>query len=1596
MICAICIIFTTCGALSLANAMTADEVKSLIDALIASDVTLENWSSYEVDVENAVNAEAELADDELATYEALTTVDGVLYSEVLDEMELIVETGSVYDAIMGLPQDEYDLGTGEWIEGINATNYQGWYEYVVDLSVEMDALTTEQQRLLGETVLARYSTAAEELLFYWEDYVSQVVSALEAVYESNVAWDAKTDAEKLADYQTKKTQYLKADQKVDALYTSDEDAYKPDQLEDVDAVLAENGISETAEQILARAEELINGIYESKMGAIVDIKDEIEGMLPISIDNCADINEKAIEALEQYNVLKDAIGATYWEELKDDALETALNDYKDESAEWMDAKAFKDVVDKLVTDIDETTITKENYSTYVQKYEEASEVYEALSGFEKALQPTIDAKAALDAVKVNLDAFADEWVTAVKDAIDAIPDFDHTTYTDQAAWADVVEKIGAARAAYNEINVLANALVAEITNYADLTAAEAEMAEIKADYLAAGAVVGKIDALGEVGDLANDDITLASRTAIDEAFAAYDGLTDTQKTLVANYADLETADDECATLETKKTEIEGYIEDFNDAKALVEYTTEDADIETAVIDATAAYDAAVAIADDTTAYGTKLASLVTTLKADKEAFDAYVDAIVDLRAKGEALVAAVDAISVNVDIRESENLEGRLVAYAVTADAIDEMNQLFAEAGTAYAAYNSAVTTIESHYGELPVEEDPYVIYEEDKSYYEEASALWYENNPTEAVAAVDNWVEAVEELFNVIDEFCESDLEGTELGYVDLVDEYEAFEILAKNYLYSNYLEILSKYDYIGIRIGQYKAAANIIETANNVEIPDRPVKYGGVYDGVTITLELYKEAVDTYEDDLTAASEAITVAYNTYNNSDTATKEIAGVDEAYEALQEKEAECTVRNAALAFDKKVIEAADKFATATHPTYEEIIALKDELAGLDSSVGGAITSAALLLDLEVDAVEDLITNIGTFDIYDVIADRDAVTDKIDAARAAYDILITDPQQINVENYQTLLDAEELLGQIDVAIAFIEAVDALEVVDEANWEQVKADAEALRVEYNDFDDVTKDMVVEAYRKLQDKQAEVVSFMLSLLPDLETVRGYVVPDDMDAIDAVIEMLYAIDYTDANGNSGGAYRELTTYSRLRVVGYAKYGVTIEELKDKLAEYNQLKANAVIEAIEAIAYYDANGNITMTYLNYEDYLDAIEAAEDAYAAYVEEIDEYRNTVGCLTTIALPYLVTNKTTMDEARADYDRFAAAEGRAADVVALLDAFYAAYPTVDDVTRDNYKTVKDDITDIEEAYAELDSLAKKFAEEGVEGLAEYTDKYYAVERYMAVYEAIDALMYNEDDTTTSMYDDIVENEAFDAEYGLIISDIEAKYEDLTPEEKIEVTNYAILETARDAYNENVAAAIAATIAAIDAIYQIAELDDFALTNVELEAAIDEANDWFNSLSADNQAEVTNADKLVAANEKIASLTDPDEVIEAIDALGDPEEIEITDENYVEITAAVEEAKALYDTLAEGDKLVVGNYSVLEVWVEKVEAFEPDRSGDINDDGVVSVTDISAMVDYVLRRDTFDDVQFERANLVVDEGEEQVIDIFDILAAIELIIF
>ena len=189
-------------------------------------------------------------------------------------------------------------------------------------------------------------------------------------------------------------------------------------------------------------------------------------------------------------------------------------------------KAAAAAVDAKIAALGEITLESEGAIV------EARAAYEALSDVQKTLVLNL---AALDEAEAKLAELKQEELDkAAAAAVDAkIAALGEITLESEGA---IVE----ARAAYEALSDVQKTMV---LNLATLDQAEAKLAELKQaelDKAAAAAVDAKIAALGE--------ITLESEGAILEARAAYEALSDVQKTLVLNLATLDQAEAKLAEL----------------------------------------------------------------------------------------------------------------------------------------------------------------------------------------------------------------------------------------------------------------------------------------------------------------------------------------------------------------------------------------------------------------------------------------------------------------------------------------------------------------------------------------------------------------------------------------------------------------------------------------------------------------------------------------------------------------------------------------------------------------------------------------------------------------------------------------------------------------------------------------------------------------------------------------------------------------------------------------------------------------------------------------------------------------------------------------
>ena len=226
----------------------------------------------------------------------------------------------------------------------------------------------------------------------------------------------------------------------------------------------------------------------------------------------------------------------------------------------------------------------------------------------------------------------------------------------------------------------------------------------------------------------------------------------------------------------------------------------------------------------------------------------------------------------------------------------------------------------------------------------------------------------------------------------------------------------------------------------------------------------------------------------------------------------------------------------DAIGTVTLDSEETIKAARDAYDALTDAQKEQVGNYQTLLDAEAkladlkaaDAVEKLIDAIGT-----VTLDSE---ETIKAARDGYDAL-TDAQKEQVGNYQTLLDAEAKLADLQAADAVEKLIDAIGTVTLDSEEAIKA----ARGAYDALTDAQKEQVGN-YQTLLDAEAKLA--------------------DLQAADAVEKLIDAIgtvtlDSEEAIKAARGAYDALTEEQKAQVGNY-------QTLLDAEAKLAQLKKDA------------------------------------------------------------------------------------------------------------------------------------------------------------------------------------------------------------------------------------------------------------------------------------------------------------------------------------------------------------------------------------------------------------------------------------------------
>ena len=375
--------------------------------------------------------------------------------------------------------------------------------------------------------------------------------------------------------------------------------------------------------------------------------------------------------------------------------ETEARDY---TGTWyvlhvVNASAGASYVDGLIDALPAASdVSYDNYQQYGDAADVARKAYEDLDKAEQRKVDTAELEKveaaiaqfkAIDDAKTKIDALPEagkvtlaerDAVKAAQDAYDALSaeQKDYLTFAQAAKVTALAKRIAELEAApIKSVEALIDAIgtvtldsksaidearkaydkltaeqQAKVSNYAALTAAEttyAKLVQDKADQDAADAVIAKIDAIGTV--------TLDSKSAIDEARKAYDGLTKAQQAKVSNYTALTAAETTYAKLVQDKADQDAADAVIAKIDAIGTVTLKSKKAIDAARKAydklTAAQQARVSNYAALTAAETTYAKLVTD-KADQDAAD--------------AVIAKIDAIG-TVTLKSKKSIDAARKAY---------------------------------------------------------------------------------------------------------------------------------------------------------------------------------------------------------------------------------------------------------------------------------------------------------------------------------------------------------------------------------------------------------------------------------------------------------------------------------------------------------------------------------------------------------------------------------------------------------------------------------------------------------------------------------------------------------------------------------------------------------------------------------------------------------------------------------------------------------------------------------------------------------------------------------------------------------------------
>ena len=969
--------------------------------------------------------------------------------------------------------------------------------------------------------------------------------------------------------------------------------------------------------VLTAAEDLI---------AALEVTEMIEN-LPELIT--ADDKEAVEGARAAYDALTDE-----QKELVDDMTVAELLFAENELAVALDIAAAEAVEDQINALPAITNITINDKDAI----DEAAAAYDALTEDQKgyvSLPGKIKlaaAKGALAAIeKIAADEAAADEVEALIEALPAAAD---VTVDDAMAIED-------AQAAYDALTRDQKLLV----NLAD----RAKLAEVvdalqtEIDRAAGDEVEAMIEALP-----APADVTLDDAQAIEEAAAAYDLLTDNQKTFVATIDRIKLAAVKGALAalvdEAAADEVEALIEAL---PAAADVTPDDAE---AIEEARAAYDAL-----------TRDQKLLIPLtdRVKLTAVEAALNAEIDQAAADEVteLIEALPAPA-DVTLDDAQAIEEAQAAYDMLTDdqkarvTMNDRLKLAAVNGALAAAVDEAAAdAVEELIEALPA---PGEITLEDKEAVEEARAAYDALtrdqklrvlltdrvklvNDEAAIRKIENDMAAAEAVEELIDALPAAE---------DVVLE-DAYDIFAAKAAYNALTE--DQKAYVDEDVAQkLDDAYNALADKVNAKVVENIIN--ALPDAEDVTLR-DKKAIDAAR----AAYEALTDDQKALVDEEVLQKLTDAEDALAPFLEDVAAAQAVSDMIKALpaagsitvdDKEAIDDAAAAYDELTDAQKDLVPVADKLkltvakAKLDAEQKFADDTAA------ADAVEDLIAALPSADMI-TLDDKAAVEE----ARAAYDALTDDQKKlVNLTDRVKLTMDEAAIAKLEkeladaaAAQAVADMVAALPAAEDVTLED-KEDIEAAEAAYEALTDDQKALIdADTLDKLNADSAaldkleavEEVKDMINNLPEEITLR------DKNAIDAARAAYDALDDDQKALIDDDTVRKLTDAEAAfdKIVEDVKAAAAVAGQIAVLPSANRVRVSDKPAVEDARAAYDALTDDQKALLN-SSLVEKLEADEKA----IEDI-EAADAVEALIS-ALPRLsdltIEDKEAVEAAREAYD------------------------------------------------------------------------------------------------------------------------------------------------------------------------------------------------------------------------------------------------------------------------------------------------------------------------------------------------------------------